>query len=90
MIISAFFGALVSIIRMVISAYILVIIVAAIMSFIRPNPYNPFVQTIIRLTEPVYELIRRYIPTAYGGLDFAPLIVLLVLQFINGFLARLF
>ncbi|QKF64959.1 YggT family protein [Campylobacter corcagiensis] len=90
MIISAFFGALVSIIRMVISAYILVIIVAAIMSFIRPNPYNPFVQTIIRLTEPVYELIRRYIPTAYGGLDFAPLIVLLVLQFINSFLARLF
>lgn len=90
MIVNAFFGALVSIISMVITAYIFVIIIAAIMSFIRPNPYNPFVQTIIRLTEPVYECIRKYIPTTYGGLDFAPLIVLLVLQFINSFLARLF
>lgn len=90
MIVNAFFGALVSIISMVITAYIFVIIIAAIMSFIRPNPYNPFVQTIIRLTEPVYEWIRKYIPTTYGGLDFAPLIVLLVLQFINSFLARLF
>ncbi|NLY04402.1 MAG: YggT family protein [Campylobacter sp.] len=60
------------------------------MSFVRPNPYNQFVQVILRLTEPVYEQIRRIIPTAFGGLDFAPLIVLMILQFIDRILARLF
>lgn len=90
MIVNAVFGALVDIIRFAITAYTFVIIIAAIMSFIRPNPYNPFVQTMIRLTEPLYEWIRNKIPTAYGGLDFAPLLVLLVLQFLDRFLARLF
>lgn len=90
MIVNAFFGAIVDIVRAVIFAYTWVIIIAAVMSFVRPNPYNQFVQVIIRLTEPVYEWIRSKIPTAYGGLDFAPLIVLLVLQFVDRVLVRMF
>ena len=42
-----------------------------------------------RLTEPVYGAIRRVIPTVFGGIDIAPIIVLLSLQFIDRFFVRL-
>jgi YggT family protein len=39
------------------------------------------------LTEPLYEPIRRVIPT-FGGLDFSPMIVLLALQFLSDLIAH--
>jgi len=60
--------------------YSWVIIVAAIISWVQPNPFNPLVQVLWRLTEPVYQLIRRYIPTQMGGFDFAPILVLIVIN----------
>jgi YggT family protein len=43
-----------------------------------------------RLTEPAYALVRRYIPTVFGGLDLSPLILIFALQFLEIFLANLF
>jgi YggT family protein len=74
---------------MIISIYIWVVIIAALVSWVRPDPYNPIVQTLYRLTEPVYAWIRRYIPTVVGGIDLAPLIVIIGLQFIDLFLVKL-
>ncbi len=70
-------------ITMVISLYIWVVIIAALISWVRPDPYNPIVQVLYRLTEPVYAYIRRYVPTVIGGVDLAPLIVIFALQFIE-------
>ncbi|BCD60480.1 MULTISPECIES: YggT family protein [unclassified Nitratiruptor] len=81
--------ALAQILHMVINIYIWVIIIAALISWVRPDPYNPIVQTLYRLTEPVYAWIRRYIPTIIGGIDLAPLIVIIALQFIDLFFVRL-
>jgi YggT family protein len=39
------------------------------------------------LTEPLYEPIRRVVPTL-GGLDFSPMIVLLGLQFLRNVIAH--
>ncbi|PSM51815.1 YggT family membrane protein [Campylobacter blaseri] len=89
MIMQAFLVAVAEIVSTLITAYIFVIIIGAVMSFVNPDPYNKFVQIIYRLTEPVYAYIRRYIRTTFGGLDFAPLIVLLALQFFNKFLLSL-
>jgi YggT family protein len=41
------------------------------------------------LTEPVYEPIRRVLPT-FGGLDFSPMVVLLGLQFLRNIIAHSF
>ena len=87
--ISAFIYALVNVVHMVITIYIWVVIIAALVSWVRPDPYNPIVQTLYRLTEPVYAWIRRYVPTVIGGIDLAPLIVIIGLQFIDIFLMRL-
>lgn len=89
MILSTFIEAIASILHTVINIYIWVIIAAAIISWVRPDPYNPIVQLLYRLTEPVYAWIRRLVPTVFGGIDLAPLVVLLALQFFDLFFVKL-
>ncbi len=88
-VLATFLQAIAQILHMIISIYIWVIIIAALISWVRPDPYNPIVQTLYRLTEPAYALVRRYIPTVIGGIDLAPLIIIIALQFIDMFLVRL-
>ena len=63
-----------------ITVYIWVIIIAALLSWVRPDPYNPIVQFLARVTAPAYQLVRRMIPTTFNGIDFAPLIIIIGLQ----------
>ena len=88
-VIATFLQAVAQILHMVINIYIWVIIIAALISWVRPDPYNPIVQTLYRLTEPVYAFVRRYIPTIIGGVDIAPIIIILALEFIDMFFVRL-
>ncbi|MCK9336660.1 MAG: YggT family protein [Arcobacteraceae bacterium] len=74
----------------IISLYKWVVIISAILSWVNPDPNNPVVQMLYRLTEPAYRLIRKYIPTVFGGLDVAPLILIFALIFLETFLGRLF
>jgi len=86
---STFIYAVAQILHQVITIYIWVVIIAALITWVRPDPYNPIVQILSRLTEPVYRLIRRYIPTTIGGVDLSPIIVILALQFIDLFFVKL-
>ncbi|MCW8837559.1 MAG: YggT family protein [Thiovulaceae bacterium] len=65
-----------------INIYIWVIIIAALLSFVNPDPYNPIVQFLYRITQPAYRLVRKYIKTDFGGLDLAPLVIIIALQVI--------
>ena len=65
-----------------INVYIWVIIIASLLTFVNPDPFNPIVQFLYRVTNPAYDLVRRFFPTTVGGLDFAPLIIIIVLQVI--------
>jgi YggT family protein len=78
-----------TILHTVINIYIWVVIIAALITFVRPDPYNPIVQILFRLTNPVYAFIRKLVPTLIGGIDLAPLIVILALQFIDLFAVKL-
>jgi YggT family protein len=68
--------------------YMYIIIAHAILSWVSPDPYNPIVRIINQITEPVLYRIRRHIPTNLGGIDFAPLIVLFIIIFLQNFLVR--
>lgn len=74
----------------IVSLYKWVIIISALLSWVRPDPYNPIVQMLHRLTEPAYALVRRFIPTVVGGMDLAPIIIIFILIFLETFLGRLF
>lgn len=78
-----------TILHTLINIYIWVVIIAALITFVRPDPYNPIVQILFRLTNPVYAFIRKMVPTLIGGIDLAPLIVILTLQFIDLFAVKL-
>ena len=67
-----------------------VIIISALISWVQPDPYNPVVQMLYRLTEPAYRTVRRFIPTVFGGMDLAPLILVFALMFLEIFLGSLF
>ncbi len=66
--------------------YMWVIIIAALLSWVKPDPYNPIVQMLYRLTQPAYALVRKYIPTTFNGIDLAPLVIIIGLQVIQLFI----
>lgn len=63
-----------------------IIIIQAILSWLVAfnviNTYNDFVRSLLhaldRMTEPFYRPIRRILPD-FGGLDFSPLVILLLI-----------
>jgi YggT family protein len=77
------------IIHSLITVYIWVVIIAALLTWVRPDPTNPIVQVLYRLTEPVYALVRRYVPTVFNGIDLAPLIIIVGLQVLDVIFVRL-
>ncbi|MEA1954977.1 MAG: YggT family protein [Campylobacterota bacterium] len=72
-----------------INVYIWVIIIAALLSFVNPDPYNPIVQFLYRITNPAYEMVRRFVKTDIGGMDLAPLIIVIGLQIVIVILSSL-
>lgn len=85
MVLSTLIEALAQILSMAINIYIWIVIIAALITWVRPDPYNPIVQILYKLTEPLYAKIRKVIPTLIGGIDIAPIIVILafaIYQFI--------
>jgi YggT family protein len=74
----------------IISLYKWIIIISALLSWVQPDPYNPIVQMLYRLTQPAYKLVKKIIPTTFGGIDLTPMIVIFALIFLETFISRLF
>jgi len=86
---NALIYALVQTIHSVINIYIWIVIISALLSFVRPDPYNPVVQILKRLTEPVMSFIRAKMPfVLLSGIDLSPLVVILGLQLVDNFMMR--
>lgn len=75
------------ILHMVIGLYIWIVIASSLLSWVNPDPHNPVVQVIRRLTDPAYVFIRKYIPSTFNGIDLTPIILLLTLQVLNNIIA---
>ncbi|HWO03284.1 MAG TPA: YggT family protein [Methylomirabilota bacterium] len=68
----------------VLGLYSWVIIAAALITWVSPDPRNPVVMFLRQVTEPVLGPVRRLLPPwKTGGLDFSPLIVILAIQFVE-------
>ena len=79
-------GALASILDLALTIYMWVIIARALLSWVNPDPYNPIVRMLYSVTEPVLGWVRSRVPVVFGGLDLAPLVVLLAIVFLQRFL----
>ncbi|MBZ0157599.1 MAG: YggT family protein [Alphaproteobacteria bacterium] len=83
-----FIIAVANIVNIVLDIYYWIVIIAALVSWVNPDPYNPIVRFLYSVTDPVLRPIRRLIGYRLGPIDISPLIVILAIIFIQRFLIR--
>jgi YggT family protein len=79
-------NALANLVSLVLTVYLWIIIARALLSWVNPDPFNPIVRFLHRVTEPVLRPIRHRLPTVAMGLDLSPLIVILGIYVLEQFL----
>lgn len=75
-------------VNLVLVAYMWIIIARAVLSWVNPDPFNPIVRFLYRVTEPVLRPIRYRLPTVGMGLDLSPLVVIFGIYFLQWFLVE--
>jgi YggT family protein len=80
---------LAAVVTLLIQLYSFVILARVLMSWINIDPYSPLARTIYDLTEPVLAPVRNLLPPA-AGLDFSPIIVIILLQVLQSLLVATF
>lgn len=85
-IIGNFILAIANVLDIVLGVYKWIIIIAAVVSWVNPDPYNPIVRFLYSVTEPALRPIRRLIGYRLGPIDISPLIAILIILFIQKFL----
>ena len=83
-----FLTALASVLQILLSVYMWIIIIRALISWVNPDPYNPIVQFLRAATDPVLYRVRRWLPINFGGIDFSPIIVIAGIVFLQSFLVQ--
>jgi YggT family protein len=68
--------------------FMIITIARAVLSWVSPDPYNPIVRFIHNVTEPVLYQIRKRLPMMYGGIDFSPIVVILIIIFLRIFVVN--
>jgi len=68
--------------------YMWIVIIRALLSWVSPDPYNPIVRFLYRVTEPVLRPVRRLIPMGNIGIDISPVIVIVVIYLLQNFVVR--
>ena len=63
--------------------YMWVIIIRALISWVNPDPWNPIVQFLQRVTDPVLYQIRSRLGMGGMGFDFSPIIAILIIMFLQ-------
>lgn len=76
-----------TVIQVLAQALTIAIIADALLSFF-VSPYHPVRVALGRILQPLYAPIRRFLPSA-GGLDFSPIVLILLVQVVESVLVSL-
>jgi YggT family protein len=60
--------------------YVLLIVLRVLLTWVNPNPYSPFMRFLAKAADPALNLGRRLAPLTLGGLDFSPILVIILIQ----------
>ena len=74
---------LIGFVSSLLSAYMWIVIAAAVVSWISADLYNPIVRGLYAITEPVFVRVRKLLPVNIGGIDLAPVVVIGVILLIQ-------
>jgi YggT family protein len=76
--------ALLDLVLGLLNLYMWVVIIRALISWVSPDPHNPVVQILVRITEPALRPLRKLVPPyKLGGLDLSPLLLILLIQLVR-------
>src|SRR4030042_3437617 len=82
-------AALAKILHIVLTIYLWIIILRAVFSWVYVPSLYQVGRILYRLTEPVLRPLRRLVPPAkLGGLDISPIIVVLLIVFLDNVLVK--
>ena len=81
-----FFIAMAPVVDTVFTILIWIIAIRALISWVNPDPYNPIVQFLHQVTEPLLTPIRRFLPMS--GIDFSPFIAALIIMLAKSFFVK--
>jgi len=87
-IVGYFLMAAANVLNFVLLFFMWIVIARAILSWVNPDPYNPIVRFIHNVTEPVLFQVRKKLPINFGGIDFTPIIVILIIYFLRDFVVN--
>jgi YggT family protein len=87
MIITNLILATANVLNLILSLFVWLIIIRALISWFNPDPYNTLFQFLYRITEPVLSIVRNAMPNL-GGIDISPIVVLLAVEFLKSFLVK--
>ena len=83
-------GAIFDVVLYILTALQWLVIIAALISWVNPDPRNPIVRFLYTTTEPLFRPFRRLLPPSKtGGLDLSPIFVLVIIYLVSRFIARL-
>ena len=82
-------SAVFQVLNAILSIYFWIVIGRAVVSWVNPDPYNPIVRFLHNATDPVFDRLRRHLPLQFGGIDFTPILVLIVIGVLQNILAQL-
>jgi YggT family protein len=87
----AFLRATLEVVFAILSVIQWLVIIAAVISWVNPDPRNPIVQFLYRTTEPILRPFRKILPPQRtGGIDLSPILVILLILFLKVFLSSMF
>jgi YggT family protein len=83
----SFLAALAKILHLVLMLYLWIVIIRAVLSWVNVPSLYPVILILYRLTEPVLRPFRRFFPPRrLGGIDISPIIVVLIIVFVDSFI----
>jgi len=87
-ILANFLAALAQVLDYLLWVYMWILIGRVIISWVNADPANPIVRFLYAATDPVLDRVRRVLPAQAGGFDLSPIIVWIVILFLQRFLVR--
>lgn len=82
-------SAVFQVLHAILSIYFWIVIGRAVISWVNPDPYNPIVRFLHNATDPVFDRVRRILPLQFGGMDFTPIFLLIVIGILQNILVQL-
>ena len=70
------------------NAYMWIIIIGSLLTWVNPDPYNPIVRFFRIATGPVLSWFRRRLPLQVGAIDLSPLVVIAIIVFLDQAVAK--